>query len=105
MFAAYGPCNAGISISIATINFIFVVEVYGVLKSYRRVLDPFKNLFRPIHPQVSMHATTLNHLTLTGIPQLIMRLRMFQFLEAIVPGTRIKRVFPQCLLSPAWATF
>jgi hypothetical protein len=57
------------------------------------MLDPFQYLFSPIHPQVPMHATTVNHLALTGIPQFVMRLRKFQFLETIGPGTRILCMF------------
>jgi hypothetical protein len=94
MFATYRPYNTSVSVRIATVNFILVVQVYCIVKSYRGILDPFQYIFGPVHPQVFVHAIAFNNLTLTGIPQLVMRLRMFQFLEAIVPGTGVKRVFP-----------
>ncbi len=68
MFAAYRPGNAGVAVRVTTINLILVVKEYCVVKSYRWILDPFQYLFGPIHSQVAVHATTFNHLTLTGIP-------------------------------------
>ena len=104
MLADNGPRDSGVAVRVAAIEFIFVIQVDRHLEGPRRGLAPFQNLLGPIHAHVVVHEAGLHHLHLRGVPQRIMRLRIFQLALAI-DFSGIGGMLGQTLVRPGCARF
>jgi hypothetical protein len=104
MLADNGPRDSRVAVRVAAVEFIFVIQVNRRLEGPRRSLAPFQNFFGPVHAHIVVHKAGLHHLQLRGIPQRIMRLRIFQLAFA-VDFAWIGGVFGQALMRPRGGRF
>ena len=72
VIAAQYPENSGVSIGIAAIQGIGIVQANHGLQRLLGAGRPFQDLFSPKHPQIIVHPAFTNQLNLRGIPQGVM---------------------------------
>src|SRR5262249_16721749 len=95
-----GPGNAGISVRVTPIHFVFVIQSYRNLMGLGWGTTPLQNLLPPIHSDVVVHPSLVDHLELSCIPERVMRFGIFELTLAVNNGTVILGVFGQGAMSP-----
>src|SRR4051812_34635253 len=100
MLAYNGPRYALISVRIAPIEFIAIVENNSPIESTGRIRSPLENHLGPIHPHVVVHPALRHHLALCGVPQVIVRLAPLELIEDVAEAARIGAVLDKGLARP-----
>ena len=63
---------------VAAVEFVLVVEAYGNLVRYGWRWRPFENFLSPVHAQVVVHPAGVDHLHLSGVPERVVSLGVFE---------------------------
>ena len=68
VYAADAPSDARVSVRVAPVKLVFVVEVDGGAHGFFRGRGPFEDFFAPVHAHESVHLALGGHLPLGGVP-------------------------------------
>src|SRR6185436_4145509 len=87
------PRDSSVTIRIAPIEFVIIVESHRNLERLSGRTGPLEYLLPPIHPHVVVHPPLFDHLNLGGVPQCIVRLGVLQLPLAVENWPMIPGVF------------
>src|ERR1022692_2482236 len=69
-----GPRNPRVTVGVASIQFVFIVQPHSDLAGQCRRWSPLQDFFCPVHPQIVVHPTGIDHLHLRRIPKRVVGL-------------------------------
>lgn len=82
MYSPNTPHHTNVAIGITTIKEVPVIQIQGKLQRLLRAAGPLKNFLGPVHAHEAVHLTTVNHLLLSSIPQLVVCRRSLKLVTA-----------------------
>jgi hypothetical protein len=92
VLAYNGPGNAGVTVGVAAVKFITIIEPNRPLVSGSHGRTPFQNFLGPVHTHVIVHPACQDQLFLSSVPQRIVSFSVLELLLAIDDGTAVAGV-------------
>mmetsp|Transcript_8609 Transcript_8609/g.21413 ORF Transcript_8609/g.21413 Transcript_8609/m.21413 type:complete len:348 (-) Transcript_8609:102-1145(-) len=77
------PGYAGVAVGVVAVETVFVVEHERGVEGVDGGVHPLKDLFRPVHPHVSVHFALDEHFGLGRVPVRVVRLRGFELCHRV----------------------
>jgi DNA polymerase III alpha subunit len=102
---AEAPGNPGITVGVAPVHLIGVVQRQGTVECFLRSGAPFKDFLSPVHAQVVVHGSQLGQLPLCCIPIRVMGLSLLQLGKRIQHRPSVLLVKREALPSPGRQSF
>ena len=77
------PGDTSIPIRFSPIELVPVVKINCHCQRLFRVIGPFEYLLCPVHTHIPMHFPAFHHFALGGIPEIVVRLCLFELFKRI----------------------